>query len=581
MPGSARCRARRSSTPTGAATRSSTGRTRRRSCRRRSGRGSPSGGGACAPARSAGTTSTARRVDAVRAQLRDEGPLTTKDLGGAKASAEWWDWSEAKIAVEWLLDVGEVVCVERRGWRRVYDLAERAIPADLLREEPTEEACSTRLVAQGGRAMGVATRSDLADYHRLLLDQVDGGDRGDRPRAGDGRGLGRADAWADPAALETPVRGRHRTTLLSPFDSLIWDRKRTTRIFGFEHRIEAYVPKPKRVHGYYAMPLPRRAAISSAGSTPSATGRTLHAVQVSVEPQRDRQDGGALREAAEWVGCDAVALGRVDSARRRRRRFGPRSTGRGPRVPGDRTAPYTGDGVPRRACATAARSGSTASGSRTSRRTRRSATRRARSARLYDAMHDPRPARPAHAVDRHGIRTHRFFMPAYSAAGPARVARGDRALVAHVATATWAARRTTRPSFMATLGADPGAGTSRSPTAAAHWYREYAREALFLNHVLINPPIDRNKAVHEVEDVYVHVVERARRRDRRQRREDARDRLGAHARDVRRPEQRRPTSRRARPRTTRSCFIAPMDTPGKKLRLPRAPTRRHARSAVR
>ena len=59
-------------------------------------------------------------VDAVRERLRTAGPLTTADLGGAKASAEWWDWSEAKIAVEWLLDVGDVACVERRGWRRVY-----------------------------------------------------------------------------------------------------------------------------------------------------------------------------------------------------------------------------------------------------------------------------------------------------------------------------------------------------------------------------------------------------------------------------------------------------------------------------
>jgi uncharacterized protein YcaQ len=112
-------------------------------------------------------------VDAVRDQLRSDGPLTTKDLGGAKASSEWWDWSEAKIAIEWLLDVGEVACIERRGWRRVYDLAERAIPADLLREEPDDEACLSRLVRQAGRALGVATRADLAEYHRLRLDHVD------------------------------------------------------------------------------------------------------------------------------------------------------------------------------------------------------------------------------------------------------------------------------------------------------------------------------------------------------------------------------------------------------------------------
>jgi uncharacterized protein len=249
-------------------------------------------------------------VDAVRAQLRDEGPLTTKDLGGAKASAEWWDWSEAKIAVEWLLDVGEVVCVERRGWRRVYDLAERAIPADLLREEPTEEACLTRLVAQGGRAMGVATRSDLADYHRLRLDQVDAVIEATGLVPVTVRGWD-ADAWADPAALETPVRGRHRTTLLSPFDSLIWDRRRTPRIFRFDHGIEAYVPKPKRIHGYYAMPLLAGGHLVGRVD-PKRDGTTLHALQVSVEPKAIPKMADALREAAEWVGCDSVALGRVD-----------------------------------------------------------------------------------------------------------------------------------------------------------------------------------------------------------------------------------------------------------------------------
>jgi uncharacterized protein len=250
-------------------------------------------------------------VDTLREQLRD-GPLTTKEIGGAKAGSEWWDWSEAKIAIEWLLDVGEVACVERRGWRRVYDLAERAIPASLLREEPDDRACLERLVAQGGRAMGVATRGDLADYHRLRLDDVAVGLEGSGlvPVAVDGWD---APAWADPAALETPVRGRHRTTLLSPFDSLIWDRKRTPRVFGFDHRIEAYVPKPKRVHGYYAMPLLAGGRLVGRVD-PKRDRSTLHALQVSLEPREVERMAAALREAAEWVGCDSVAVGRVEPA---------------------------------------------------------------------------------------------------------------------------------------------------------------------------------------------------------------------------------------------------------------------------
>jgi uncharacterized protein len=157
--------------------------------------------------------------------------------------------------------------------------------------------------------MGVATRGDVADYHRLRLDDVDAvlESAGLVPVTVAGWD---EPAWADPQALETPVRGRHRTTLLSPFDSMIWDRKRTPRLFDFDHRIEAYVPAPKRVHGYYAMPLLAGGRLVGRVD-PKRDGRTLHAKQVSLEARDVERMAAALREAAEWVGCDAVALGAV------------------------------------------------------------------------------------------------------------------------------------------------------------------------------------------------------------------------------------------------------------------------------
>ena len=103
----------------------------------------------------------------VLARLRDEGPLTATQLGGAKAGGPWWDWSEVKIAAEWLLDTGRAVCVRRTGWRRVYDLPERAIPADLRETEPTDAECLTHLVGTTARALGVATHADLIEYQRL------------------------------------------------------------------------------------------------------------------------------------------------------------------------------------------------------------------------------------------------------------------------------------------------------------------------------------------------------------------------------------------------------------------------------
>jgi uncharacterized protein len=251
-------------------------------------------------------------LDGILARLREEGPLTTKELGGAKASAEWWDWSEAKVAVEWLLDIGEVVCVERRGWRRVYDLAERAVPPELLAQDPDDAECLRRLVVRAGRALGVATRADLAEHYRLKGDQVDAviDETGLVPVAVEGWD---APAWADPEALGAPVRGRHRTTLLSPFDSLVWDRRRTLRVFGFEHRLEAYVPAAKREHGYYVMPLLTGGRLVGRVD-PKREGATLHARQVSFDPRALGAMAAALREAAAWVGCDDVAIGRVEPA---------------------------------------------------------------------------------------------------------------------------------------------------------------------------------------------------------------------------------------------------------------------------
>ena len=262
----------------------------------------------------------------VLARLRAEGPLTATQLGGAKSGGEWWDWSDAKIAVEWLLDIGDVVCVRRTGWRRVYDLPERVVPAEYLDTELSDEECLARLASVAARALGVVTRADLVDFHRLPRLARAGQDKADLiSKAAAAAGLipvtletGRkgpaAPGWADPAALEQIPRGRHRTTLLSPFDSLVWDRKRTQRMFGFSHSLEAYVPAHKRVHGYFAMPLLAGGHLVGRVD-PARSGRTLIARRVSLERASAAVAmAQALREAASWVGCDEVRLGVVEPA---------------------------------------------------------------------------------------------------------------------------------------------------------------------------------------------------------------------------------------------------------------------------
>ncbi|WP_327176087.1 winged helix DNA-binding domain-containing protein [Streptomyces sp. NBC_01335] len=250
--------------------------------------------------------------DTVIAQLRAEGPLTATQLGGAKNGGEWWDWSATKVAVERALMYGEVVCTERRGWKRVYDLAERAIPDRFLHDDLSDQECRRRLVALAGRSLGVGTRSDLADYHRLKAEDFDAVVAGSGLVPVSVEGWGKP-AWADPRALAAEPRGRHRTTLLSPFDSLIWERARTERIFGFTHRLEAYTPKPKRVHGYFAMPLLAGGRLQGRVD-PAREGTTLVARQVSLaSPKAVAPMAEALVEAASWVGCTDVRLERVDT----------------------------------------------------------------------------------------------------------------------------------------------------------------------------------------------------------------------------------------------------------------------------
>jgi hypothetical protein len=254
---------------------------------------------------------------AVVAQLRDRGPLTAKQLGGAKRGGPWWDWSETKIAAEWLLDIGELVCRERRGFQRVYDLAERAIPPELAELEPSDEECAVRLVRAAGQALGVATEADLAVYHgvpRTLVRQV----LGDTALVKVGVEGWKQPAYADPDALaQLHRRVRGRSVLLSPFDSLIWYRERAERLFGLRHRLEAYTPQHKRLFGYFAMPV--LAGTSFVGLVDiGREGDTLVAKQVTLQaPDAARHVALALAEAASWVGSTHIVIGRVDPADRK------------------------------------------------------------------------------------------------------------------------------------------------------------------------------------------------------------------------------------------------------------------------
>jgi hypothetical protein len=246
-------------------------------------------------------------------RLRSEGPQTANELGGAKKGGEWWDWSETKIAAEWLLDTGDLVCRQRRGFQRVYDLAERAIPAALLDEQWSDERCALTLVDAAGRALGVATQSDLATYHGLPRKLV----RHVMPST-DLTEV-RVEGWPQVAyvapgaldVLERRVRGR--STLISPFDSLMWFRERAERLFGIRHRLEAYTPKERRTYGHAR---PRRHHHGGAGRSRApgrcTDGQAGHAADPRCSPTR-----GVGAEGGGHVGGESAhrtGSGRATSA---------------------------------------------------------------------------------------------------------------------------------------------------------------------------------------------------------------------------------------------------------------------------
>lgn len=202
----------------------------------------------------------------IRARIEREGPLRARDIESQTGrTGPWWGWSREKAALEYLWFTGVLAIAARDGFQKVYDLAERVIPESLRKANPSHRetvdwACDGALARLGAATAGeiadfwtLASRADVAAWakrearaKRLIEIGIAGTDGKVRP------------ALARPSLLDELPRlpappGRLR--LLSPFDPVLRNRQRTERLFGFDYRIEVFVPAPRRRYGYYVFPI--------------------------------------------------------------------------------------------------------------------------------------------------------------------------------------------------------------------------------------------------------------------------------------------------------------------------------------
>jgi uncharacterized protein YcaQ len=287
----------------------------------------------------------ARTLGLVKETIKRKGPMASADFDGrspAGGRGGWWNWRPVQHALHYLWMTGALGIHSRRHFHKRFDLLERALP-DVLRIDAVSSAEFRRWhVERSLHAMGAATEADLSSY--LTFPRLAPGGRRATLTAllqrgelteievEDTRGrwlaLTRDLPALDRAARRLPPsRG---TTLLAPFDSLLWYRDRVARLFDFEYRIEVYTPRPRRVHGYYTMPIlhdgrflgrvdgkahrsEQRLEIRSVHFEAwFSRGRTPPGRWGGVD--RDEALGGlagALRSLAGFVGASQVTLGRV------------------------------------------------------------------------------------------------------------------------------------------------------------------------------------------------------------------------------------------------------------------------------
>jgi uncharacterized protein YcaQ len=257
-------------------------------------------------------------IEEVCALVLANGHTSSGDLGGRERRKEpWWDWNDNKAALEHLFYVGRLGAVRRDNFERAYCDPALSVPAAVLaRPTPSERDAMVGLLEHAARSHGVGTAKDLADYFRLpikparaLLEEMAADGLVERVEV---EGWGKQPAYVHPEAhLPRWVRAQ---ALVSPFDSVMWERDRVERTYGFSYRIEIYVPKPKRIHGYYVLPfLLGDGYVARVDLKADRAASQLLVQSAFAEPDVDHLEVAEplldeLRLLAVWLGLDDVVV---------------------------------------------------------------------------------------------------------------------------------------------------------------------------------------------------------------------------------------------------------------------------------
>ena len=248
------------------------------------------------------------------------GPTTSRELSTrTEKKGTWWDWDEAKVALEYLFLTGQLMSRGRGSdFARIYDTPERVLPQRIIdAPTPSEHVARKQLLVRSAIAQGVATTSDLADYYRQKLATV-------KPLIAELVEEGElhtvaVDGWTEKAFVHRNAKlpkQLHATALLSPFDSLVWCRPRNERLFDFHYRIEIYTPKEKRKFGYYVLPfmmngeMVGRVDLKADRANGALLAHSVHTEKGVKRSAINEALNAELDVMATWLGLEQVQIGR-------------------------------------------------------------------------------------------------------------------------------------------------------------------------------------------------------------------------------------------------------------------------------